>query len=133
MLYKRLNYERDKNNNHESWWFMLPKIMLVYNNYKIHSTIKMTPKEARKPEHIDNVSANLEAKRVTNREYPNIEVNDKVRIMRKKKNFEKEYIPIWSKIIYEVENIIEDNGHKFYKIKGKEIPLMRHEILWISN
>jgi hypothetical protein len=28
--------------------WILPRIMLVYNNFKIHSTIKMTPKDARK-------------------------------------------------------------------------------------
>jgi hypothetical protein len=85
MLYKRLEYEREKNNNYESWWYMLPKIMLIYNNYKVHSAIKMTPKEARKPENIDKVAANLEAKRVANREYPDIEINDKVRIMIRRK------------------------------------------------
>jgi hypothetical protein len=40
--------KREHNKNYDAWWYVMPKVMLVYNNFKIHSTIKMTPKDARK-------------------------------------------------------------------------------------
>jgi hypothetical protein len=40
--------------------------------------------------------------------------------MRKKKNFEKENIPLWSKITYTVEKITEGiNEQPFFHVTGK--------------
>ena len=51
MIYKRLEHEEKMNDGkHENWWWALPKVLLVYNNYKIHSTIEMRPVDARKPD-----------------------------------------------------------------------------------
>jgi hypothetical protein len=63
MIYKRLEYEDHKNGKHEPYWWMLPRVLLVYNNFKIHSATKFTPKDARKPENINKVKENLQNKK----------------------------------------------------------------------
>jgi transposase InsO family protein len=44
MIYKRLEYEDKEHDKHEPWWWMLPRILLVYNNFKVHSGTGLTPK-----------------------------------------------------------------------------------------
>lgn len=86
MIYKRIEYETKMNDGEPvNWWYIMPKILLVYNNFKIHSVIEMTPQQARKPENIDKVRQNLEKHRVNNREYPEIIINNKVRKLIKKR------------------------------------------------
>ena len=67
--------------------------------------------------------------KVKKRKYPEIEVGDNVRIYTKKKNFKKDHVSVWSDPIYEVEEITENFNHKFYHVKGKDKPYMRHELL----
>jgi hypothetical protein len=79
-----------------------------------------------------NVLANLELKRVSTRKYPEIEVQDKVKIYRKKIIIEKEDKSYWLPTIYTVEKITESFGQKYYHLEGYERPLLRHEILKVS-
>ena len=90
MLNKRLELK----DNTEKWYEMLGKVLLVYNNFKIHSSIGMSPGKARKKENIDTVKMNLEKFRNNTRIYPEIKIGDKVR--KKNKAFDKE-APTWSK------------------------------------
>jgi hypothetical protein len=48
LLYKRIEYEDHKNGKHEPYWWVLPRVLLVYNNFKVHSVTGLPPKEARK-------------------------------------------------------------------------------------
>ena len=129
MLNKRLELK----DNTQKWYEMLGKVLLVYNNFKIHSTIRMTPKEGRKKENLDTVKMNLEKFRHNTRIYPEIKIGDKVRVYKKRqKAFDKE-APKWSKNTYEVLDIVDNKIQKLYKIAGKANLITRAEILLIPQ
>ena len=103
---------------------------LVMHNYKmVSSATGMTPNNAREKKNELNVRLKLEMGRKTTRKYPPVEVNDKVRIYTKKGKFDKERVPVWSGVTYNVDKIEVSQGQKFYYISGREKPLLRHEIL----
>ena len=58
----------------------------------------------------------MNAKR--NRVYPEIEVSDQVRILRKKKPNEKERVDNFGTNVYTVERIDEKLGQKYYYVEG---------------
>jgi len=129
MIYKRIA------KSPESKWHT-PEILsnaLVAYNYKMkNTTTNMTPVEAKKPDNIFEVKSNLEMHRVKKRKYPEVEEGDEVRVYTKKKNFQKERVPIWSENKYKVSKIDVSHGQRFYFLEGRERPLMRHEILLIK-
>ena len=52
----------------------------------------------------------------------------------KKNKLDKEHIPVWSANRYRVESIRESFGQQIYYLEnytqnGREVPLLRHEIL----
>ena len=63
------------------------------------------------------------------RKYPELDVNDSVRIYKKKEKIEKERKGVWSDNEYTVERIITSHGQKFYKLEGLTKEYMRHELL----
>ena len=67
--------------------------------------------------------------RISKRIYPDISVNDTVRVYTKKKNFQKERVPVWSENKYTVIKIDRSHGQNFYYIEGRDKALMRHDIL----
>jgi hypothetical protein len=123
MIYQRVEKTKQK------WHEVLYAVLLTYNNKLIHSTTKMTPNEAKKPENELTVKLNLELKRKNNRIYPNVNVGDMVKVYKKKDKLDKERLSLWSKEVYRVERIDESMGQKFYKLEGKPKALMRGEIL----
>lgn len=123
MIYQRVEKTGQK------WHEVLFAVLLTYNNKLIHSTTKMTPKDAMKPENQLNVKLNLELKRKNSRIYPNVNIGDMVKVYRKKDKLDKERLSLWSKDNYKVEGITESMGQKFYKLEGKPKALMRGEIL----
>jgi len=131
MIYKRLEKSPD---NH---WYdakILANTLVTYNFKMVHSSTNFTPDQARQPKNELNVRLNLELGRKTKRKYPNIEVGDKVRIYRKRKNFEKGVrVPVWSEPIYTVERIEDSIGQKLYYVANRDRGLLRHEILKIPK
>ena len=123
MVYQRVEKTGQK------WHEVLFPVLLTYNNKTEHSTTKMTPKEAMKPENQFTVKLNLELKRINSRIYPNINIGDFVKVYKKKDELDKERKSLWSKENYKVEGITESMGQKFYKLEGKPKALMRGEIL----
>ena len=123
MIYQRVEKTGQK------WHEVLFPVLLTYNNKLVHSTTKMTPNEAKKPENQLTVKLNLELKRRNNRIYPTVNVGDMVKVYRKKDKLDKERLSLWSKETYRVERIDESMGQKFYKLEGKPKALMRGEIL----
>ena len=89
----------------------------------------MTPSDAKEPENIFQVKAQLEMHRVKKRKYPNISVGDDVRIYTKKKQFDKERVAVWSDYKYKVIRIDQSHGQSFYHVEGLDRPYLRHEIL----
>jgi hypothetical protein len=72
----------------------------------------------------------MEKHRKDSRTYPHIKVGDFVRVYRKRKNFEKETVGLWTDKKYEVKKIedVPDVG-KLYHVDGQPHPLIRSEIL----
>ena len=103
--------------------------MLTYNNKLKHGSHGFTPADAAKRENSMDVRMNLEMKAKKNRKYPDLNVNDTVRIYKKKENFDKERKGVWSDNEYTVERIITSHGQKFYKLEGLTKEYMRHELL----
>ena len=99
MIYQRVEKTGQK------WHEVLFAVLLTYNNKLIHSTTKMTPKDAMKPENQLDVKLNLELKRKHCRIYPNVNIGDMVKVYRKKDKLDKERLSLWSKENYRVEGI----------------------------
>ena len=47
----------------------------------------------------------------------------------KKKNFQKERVPVWSLNKYNVNRIVHSIGQDYYDLDGYTKPMLRHEIL----
>jgi hypothetical protein len=88
MIYQRVEKTKRK------WYDVIGPVMLIYDNTMIHSSIKMTPNEARKPANELSVKLNLQLNRTKMRKYPNISVGDSVKLYRKKNKLDKESLEI---------------------------------------
>ena len=131
MIYKRLEKHPD-----DHWYDakILAHALVTYNFKMVSSATGYTPDQARQPKNELNVRLNLELNRVTKRKYPNIEVGDKVRIYRKRKNFEKGVrVPVWSEPIYTMEKVEDSMGQKLYYVANRDRGLLRHELLKVPK
>jgi hypothetical protein len=126
MLFKRVEAS---NNDNIQWTDYIYPIELTYNKKNKHSTTGMTPHEAKQDKNRLDVKVNTELKAKKNRRYPPLEVDDNVKIMRKKKNFEKERTSHWNNTVYKVKEIVESLGQSTYKLEGVPKTYMRHELL----
>jgi hypothetical protein len=79
---------------------ILKSSLSTYNNKMVNRSTKLTPNEARDKKNILAVKTNLELHRVKKRKYPDVNVGDSVRVYTKKKNFQKERVPVWSEKIH---------------------------------
>ena len=126
LIYRRM----DK--SPESQWIdakILSNSLVTYNYRMVQRNTKMTPDKARDKKNTLTVKVNLELHSKHKRTYPEIKVGDQARIYTKKKNLQKERVPVWSEATYEVEGITENYAQKFFHVKGKDKPYMRHELL----
>ena len=103
--------------------------MLTYNNKDIHSSTGQTPNEARKKKNEYQSVMNISLKAKKERTYPEINVGDKVKILRKKAITEKERTSHFLKGEYTVEEITTKLKQKYYKLSDYPRPLMRHDIV----
>ena len=110
----------------DKWVEQLKPILNKYNNTE-HTTIKMSPNEAKKPKNEMTVKFNLELKAKKNRQYPTLNTDSEVRVMMKKDVTTKGYFPKWSKQVYKVMFI---SGGKEYRVNdNKKRVYQRHELL----
>ena len=116
--------------NKEKWVDILPAVLKKYNNTN-HSTINMTPNEAKDKRNHFEVWLNIYNNSNFARKYPPLKVGDSVRIyVKKKTGFTKGYDPKFSKEIYKVlfhkdkQYLVNNNTKKLYS---------RHELLKISG
>jgi hypothetical protein len=106
MISKRL-----LNNPDARWDDLLFEAYIVHNRKMVSSVTKMTPVDAEKKGNKEQVQANTRSQATHNKEYTVIQVGDKVRLFRKRKHLsEKEEVPIWSKVSYDVVRI-DNNPH----------------------
>ena len=109
----------------DKWTSQLEAVVNKYNN-TVHSTIKMTPNDARKDSNKLTTSFNIWAKSKKDRVYPELKVGDEVRVMLTKDSKTKGYMPKWSTDIFKV-TFIKD--HDFMVNNDRRKVYLRHELL----
>ena len=110
-------------NNTYKYIDALPDLVEDYNN-TVHSSTKLTPKEASKKKNELTVWRNLYPDRFkTNRLTPKFSVGDEVRITKKKKVFEKGYTTRWTEEIFTITEVQNTNPvtYKLTDLQGEEI------------
>ena len=115
--------------NKEKWVDILPAVLKKYNN-TVHSTINMTPNEAKDKKNHFEVWLNIYNNSNFARKYPPLKVGDSVRTyIKKKEGFKKGYESNWCKDVYKVlfykdkQYLVNDNKRKLHS---------RHELLKIN-
>ena len=128
MIVKRLQYSGSRVWRDQAF---LNQITDTYNNEYTHRTTGLTPYQGKQPWNRQNVKASLEGHRKANRSYPKLQIGDSVKVLEKKKQHEKEQVPIWSDKIYKVEDIGTDyQMHQtVYYTDSRPEPYIRHELL----
>ena len=91
-------------NNTRFYIDALDQMVKNYND-KVHSTIKMTPKEASKDINRGKVYFNIIRKQNKSRTSIKYKKGDKVRISKYKRHFEKGYTPNWTEEIFTIDKI----------------------------
>ena len=91
--------------------FYLDALDQMVKNYNenVHSTIKMTPKEASKDINRRKVYSNIIRKQNKSRTSIKYKKGDKVRISKYKRHFEKGYTPNWTEEIFTIDKIYMTN------------------------
>lgn len=85
------------------WLTILPKIVAEYNN-TVHRTIGMKPKDVQR-KHVKVILERINDRRTGSRQTkikPKFNVNDRVRISKYKRVFDKGYIPNWTNEVFTV-------------------------------
>lgn len=124
MIYKRVTHFK------KPWDELIYPVLLIYNNKLVHSSTNYTPDNARKSINTFDVKMNLEMKAKNTRKYPNIDVNDNVKIFKKKElKFKKERWPNFSNNIYKIVGVEKSLGQTLYKLDGLNKLYLRSELL----
>ena len=129
MLFKRVEADEKKGKKNIQWDDYIFEIMMTYNNKNIHSAINMTPNQARKKENEFKAMISVALRAKKERKYPELNVSDRVKILRKKAITEKERSSNFLKGEYTVEKISKKLGQNYYTLQGFNRPLLRHELL----
>ena len=95
----------------------------------VSSTTEFTPVEAKKNKNEFEVKLNISLQAKRNRTYPEVEVGDSVKIMRKKGISEKERTSHWLKTIETVKRIDKKLGQNYHYLEGDNKGYLRHELL----
>ncbi len=89
----------------------------------------MTPREAMKPNNSLSVKMNLEINSKNNRKYPDLNIGDKVKKLKKKDKLDKERVSTWSAETYTIKKIIQYTNQDLYVLEGGSKPILRAELL----
>src|SRR5271156_2533579 len=107
----------------QKWIDVVQNIVYGYNN-TYHTTIKMTPSEANKPENTDIVWWNIYGAYIT-AEYgpPSFKIGQTVRISEYKSIFDKGYLPNFTEEYFKIKQIIFTKPivYKLEDLKGEEV------------
>lgn len=117
------------------WYDLLYEVLLTYNKKMVSSATGFTPADATKPENLDKVHMSMQLKAKHKKQpYEVVKVGDRVRLYRGRRRVgEKENIPIWSRVTYEVTKIDDDpDAGKLYYVTGTDKPYIRSQILLVK-
>ena len=128
-LFKRVEADEKKGKEDIDWTSYILEIMLTYNNKDVHRTTEQTPNEARKKKNEYKSVMNVSLKARRERTHPELNVGDKVKILRKKAITEKERTSHFLKGEYTVEEITTKLKQKYYTLTDYPRPLMRHDLV----
>ena len=128
-LFKRVEADEKKGKEDIDWTSYILEIMLTYNNKDVHRTTEQTPNEARKKKNEYKSVMNVSLKAMRERTHPELNVGDKVKILRKKAITEKERTSHFLKGEYTVEEITTKLKEKYYTLTDYPRPLMRHDLV----
>ena len=128
-LFKRVEADEKKGKENIDWTSYILEIMLTYNNKDVHRTTEQTPNEARKKKNEYKSVMNVSLKARRERTHPELNVGDKVKILRKKAITEKERTSHFLKGEYTVEEITTKLKQKYYTLTDYPRPLMRHDLV----
>ena len=126
-MLKRLEYDKTKDFKQT-----LFEVLLTYNNKDVHTSTGLKPNEARKDENRLQVKLNLEMHRINKRKYPDLNINDKVKMYKKKRKFDKEFKSVWLTAVHTISDIKTSFGQNYYYIDGFKHPFLRNELLLIN-
>ena len=129
MLFKRVEFDQKKEKPNIQWIDYNAEILLTYNTKNVHSTTGLTPKQAREPKNEIKTKLNISIKATKTRKYPNLDIGDSVKVMRKKGITEKEKTSHWLKEIKTVKKIETKLGQKYYFLDNDTVGYLRHELL----
>ena len=113
----------------EKWVNVLPAILKKYNNTK-HSTIGITPSEARDPKNEVSTFINIRLKARQNILYPKLQPGDLVRTRIKKHTFKKGWTSSWSDEVYKVLHV--KDGNYLINDPNKRRVWIRHDLLRVN-
>ena len=113
------------------WTDYVDDILKVYNT-SVHSSIGMTPTGARKKENTLSAKIEMEMKARRVRKYPEINVGDTVRVLRKKILGDKEFVGAFRPGRHKVESISTNFGQKFYKLDDRR-EYIRADIVKVNS
>ena len=109
-------------NNTNNYIDKLDKMISKYNN-TIHSAIKMKPKDAALKENTVAVYNAFYENYKPIFPYYNFDIGDKVRIVKKKKTFEKGYTPNWTEELFIIDKQLDASPvtYAIKDLKGENI------------
>ena len=126
MVYKRIDQGGAEN---PQWIDFVYPITLTCNNNMVHSYIKMTPYEATKPSNALDVKTNIEIQASFTTTYPELYIGSTVKIYKQKTLGQKERVSRFSQNVFTINNVTEQHGQKYYKVKGNDRAYLRVELL----
>ena len=110
----------------QEWVNLLPGILRKYNN-TTHSTIGMSPNEAKESKNHVKVFLNITEKAKYNRKYPPLKKGDNVRVFVKKTAITKGHDPRFSRAVHKVLFISAD-GKRYLLDNNTKKLYSRHEL-----
>lgn len=115
---------------HERWIDLLPKVVKLYNEKHIHSTINMEPIKALDPSNKLQVFLNIRQKSQFNKSYPNLRDGDLVRVAIKKKAISKGHHPKFSEQVYKILGVMvmSDGTRQYLLNHPNKKPFYRFEL-----
>ena len=115
----------------QEWINLLPSVLKKYNNTK-HSTINMSPNQAKQGNDNVEIWLNITNKANFNRKYPPLKKGSEVRTYIKPKTMTKGYNSRWSKEVYKIVAITGD-GKQFMVSNNSRRLYSRHELLLVRG
>jgi hypothetical protein len=115
----------------EKWIDILPAVLKKYNNTK-HSTIGMSPNQAKQGNDNIEIWLNIHNKATFSRSYPPLKKSSEVRVYVKPKTMTKGYDSRWTKEVYKVIAITDDNKQFMVNNNSKRL-YSRHELLLVRG